>query len=130
MKKVSHKLLVEKEIIKTDSFAQKGQKIILKEKNINHFIRMDTITHLMCDCYLTTVYTENGCNYVIAKLLKEFELELSSYGFVRVNRNTIINILHIVRYKNLGNRTVLLTNGVLIDISRRGMARLKEAIGL
>ena len=124
-------LIDKKEVVQIDySKQQKEKKIILKEKCINHFIRLDTITYLMCDCYLTTVHTDTGDSYVIAKLLKEFEEELTPYGFVRGNRNVIINITHIRSCRNSGTRRVQLTNNISIDISRRGMGRLREAVGL
>jgi DNA-binding LytR/AlgR family response regulator len=129
MEKELHKQTMEKEIIKSHIFLQNDQKIVLKEKSINHFITMDSVTHLICDCYLTTVHTSAGSKYVISRLLKDFETDLGEYGFVRVNRNTIVNTLHVVSYGNGGNRMVSLSNNITISISRRGMARLKEAIG-
>jgi len=123
------KTLIEKEIIKNPDYIQRSQKVVLKEKGRGQFIKMDTITHLICDCYLTTVYTTTGTNYVIAKLLKDFELELSAYGFVRINRNTIINSSYVQSYRSAGNRSVTLSNGEILQASRRGLVKLKEEIG-
>lgn len=109
---------------------QKEKKIILKERSANHFIRLDSITHLICDCYLTSVYTHEGDVIVVAKLLKEFEEELLPYGFVRGNRNVLLNITHIKSCRNCGSRSVMLSGNVSIAVSRRGMGRLREAVGL
>lgn len=107
----------------------KGLKIVLKTKSVSHVLLMEEVTHLICDCYLTTVYTTSGQKIVISKLLKEFEEELSCFGFVRVNRNAMVNTQHVACYENGRKRAVVLSNKVSIDISRRGLARLKEAFG-
>lgn len=119
----------ELETVQVGISPQNDQKILLKEKNVNHVLNVKAITHLVCDCYLTTVFTTSGHTYVVAKLLKEFDLELKPYGFVRVNRNTVVNVQHVVSYGSIGNRMVTLSTDVQICISRRGMARLKDIIG-
>jgi len=117
-----------KQTIKDNYDIQKGKKILLKEKSINHIIDLDSITHLVCDCYLTTVYMVTGEKYIVSKLLKEFEIELIDYCFVRVNRNTIINTSHVLSYGKGKCREVCISNNVIINVSRRGMARLKGVI--
>lgn len=107
---------------------QKRKKIILKEKSINHIVEMNRITHLVCDCYLTTIFIESGTQIIVSKLLKEFEQELTSFGFVRVNRNTMINTMHVINYRKGKNRIVHLSDNTLINISRRGMIHLKEVL--
>jgi two-component system LytT family response regulator len=107
---------------------QKRKKIILKEKSINHIVEMNKITHLVCDCYLTTIFIESGSQIIVSKLLKEFEHELTNFGFVRVNRNTMINSMHVMNYRKGKNRIVHLSDNTLINISRRGMIHLKEVL--
>lgn len=116
--------------IQSSVSSQKGQKIILKTKNISHILNMEEVTHLICDCYLTTVYTTSGKAFIVAKLLKEFEVELNDFGFVRVNRNAIVNVLLVASYENGRKRVLALPNKTIICISRRGMARLKEVVEL
>lgn len=118
-----------KEIITSDyAKSQKERKIILKERNSHHFLSLDVITRLECDCYLTTVFTNSGQTYVVAKLLKEFEDILTPHGFVRVNRNAIVNSTYVRSYSNAASRIVHLTTDEMVNVSRRGMSRLKEVL--
>ena len=49
----------------------------------------------MCDGYLSTVFLVEGKLFCVAKLLKEYKEDLSEYGFLRVNYNTLLNPKHI-----------------------------------
>ncbi|MBN1990562.1 MAG: LytTR family transcriptional regulator DNA-binding domain-containing protein [Bacteroidales bacterium] len=104
------------------------QKIVVRTKTVSHVLSIKDITHLVCDCYLTTVYTKTGEHLMVAKLLKEFEQELEGCGFVRVNRNTMINVVHVTSFATGRKRTVQLSNSTSFVMSRRGMGRLKEHI--
>lgn len=108
--------------------SQKEQKIIVRAKSVSHILNMTEVTHLICDCYLTTLYSKSGGSVMVAKLLKEFDDELRDYGFIRVNRNAMVNVLHVVSIANGRRRLVTLSNNATIEISRRGMARLKESV--
>lgn len=101
------------------------QIIVLKEKKTTHYVEINQITHLTCDCYITTIFTDNGEKVVVSKLLKDFEAELEQYGFIRTNRNAIINHRYIKRYERGGNRTVYLRNNITLKASRRGLMKLK-----
>lgn len=112
----------------TSSSFSSEQKIVVKTKTVSHILIIKDITHLVCDCYLTTIYTKSGECFMVAKLLKDFEQELADFGFVRINRNTMVNIIHVTSFANGRKRTVHLSNTSSFIMSRRGMGRLKECI--
>ena len=107
---------------------QRGEIIILREKTTTHFVELEHITHLTCDCYLTSVYSNDGEHIVIAKLLKDFENDLEKYGFIRINRNTIVNYFYIKIYERGGNRMIHLRNNITVKTSRRGIIKLKTLL--
>lgn len=100
---------------------QKGQKVIIREKSEIKFIDMEFITHLSCEGYLTTLHTIDSTNFIVTKLLKEFEYELTDFGFIRVNRSTIVNMAHVSKISNKGKRLIELANNEIVPISRRRM---------
>ena len=96
------------------------RKITLKEKGVIHLVEIDNITHILCQGYLSTVYTTNNGNITVSKLLKQFEEELSNMGFMRINHNAIVNCLYVDKIKRGTKRTITLSNNhVEIKISRR-----------
>lgn len=107
---------------------QEGEIIVLREKNTTHFVEINNITHLSCDCYITSIFTNDGEKVIVAKLLKDFEIELDKYGFIRTNRNMIINYTYIKGYERGGNRMVYLRNGTSLKASRRGITKLKNLL--
>ena len=113
-------------IIEKNYSCQSDKKLVLKEKNTIKQIDMDKITHLMCDGYLTSVYTIDNKTITVSKLLKKFEIELSQYGFIRVNHNALVNVHNIVEFQKGYKRCIILSNKKEVKVSRRKLCLLKE----
>jgi len=79
--------------MKWDCSNQKGKKILVSEQKRNYFLNADDITYILCDGYVSTFYiTDETKKYPTSRLLKHIEKELEQYGgFIRINRNTLIN---------------------------------------
>lgn len=105
--------------MKRDFNCQNGRKIKIVSKSKTLFFEIAEITHIECDGYLSTVYSLNSQPFVVAKLLKLFERELSDYGFLRVNKCTLVNLLHVKEYSSGKERILTLKNDIKINISRR-----------
>jgi len=73
----------------TDYTKQIGKKIALN----SHYIDISEIIYISCDSYICTIYLKDE-KISISKQLKCFENELSEFGFIRINRSTIINLFH------------------------------------
>ena len=89
-------------------------------------ISFDEITHITCDGYICNFYSEE--EKIIAtqtKLLKEYETELVKYGFIRVNRSTLINT-NKIKTIDLQNRKVILANDSEISISFRKLSSFRQ----
>lgn len=105
--------------MKADFSRQENKRITIKTKTKTDFVMLKTITHIECDGYVSTVNTIDKGPFVVARLLKSFEIELADYGFLRVNRSTIVNLAHVEGYRSGKNRTLELVNHIKIRISRR-----------
>ncbi len=106
--------------------SQRNNKVVVKEKSISYQVYIERITHLTCESYITTVHTIDSEKIVVSRLLKHFEIELAEYGFLRINRNTVVNGKNILNYRNGGEACVMLLNNEKIKISRRKLHLLKE----
>ncbi len=97
---------------------QNDKKVILKERNVFTQVDMKRITIIVCEGYLSTLYFLNDQKPIsVSRLLKDFERELSPYGFFRVNRNTIVNINNVYSFK--GNRILTMIDNHKIFVSCR-----------
>ena len=104
---------------------QNDYKIRIKEKSQISFIDISEILYFQCEGYLTTIYLVNKTSIDVAKLLKEFEDELTKFGFLRVNHHTLINIRYINHLKICKQQRLIFINDIEIKISRRKFHLLK-----
>lgn len=102
-----------------DFAIQNDKKIRVNTKTKTIFIEISKITHIICDGYLSAIYTIDSDLYIVSKLLKHFERELEEFYFVRANRSTLVNLLHVKEYNSGLNRSVELVNNIKIGVSRR-----------
>jgi two-component system LytT family response regulator len=102
--------------------------ICLKSKEKIKQIKLENIVLLLCDSYITYIYTINNSREVVCKLLKELEEDLSPYGFIRISRNTIINLKHLDEL-NLQKNTIRLSNSQEVKLAKNRINCIKSALG-
>jgi two-component system LytT family response regulator len=112
--------------MKNDFTFQKGKKIAIQQRSIIHWCEIERIIYLKCDCYLTSVILCGGEKITVSKLLKNFEMELEDFGFVRANRSFLINMAYVKKFLGGTKRIVELTNGEVICVSRRNVFKFKD----
>ena len=105
---------------------QRDKKVVAKDKNVSRLVDIEKITHLTCESYITTVHIINNEDITVSRLLKYFEIELAEYGFLRANRNTIVNAKNVSGFRNGSEGYIVLVNGEKIKISRRKMHVFKS----
>ncbi len=105
---------------------QNNKTIILKGKGVIKQIKIDEITHIKCDSYLSTFYySDNRKPEIYSTLLKEIEKEVGDLGFIRINRNELINMRFINYIKSKQQRTIYLDNKTEFHVSRYRWRSLK-----
>jgi two-component system LytT family response regulator len=105
---------------------QSEYKITIKVKDGLQLIPINTITHITCDSYLSTIHLINEKQkFFVTKLLKEFENELADKGFIRVNHNAIANIRCIISF-NKKNRYITFLNNEQCCVSVRKIKNIKD----
>jgi two-component system LytT family response regulator len=104
----------------------KNEKITVKERDTVRFIETANVTHITCSGSLCTIHSTCEKSISICKLLKHFEEELASSGFVRVNHNTLVNFNHIANIKLGKYRKLILADNTEVKISRRKMYKVYD----
>lgn len=86
-------------------------------------IRIDVIGDLI------TVELSNKDKIFVTSNLKCFEHKLYKMGFVRINRQTLVNLFYVSSIKMRKGLRFLIVDGEELAITRRRWAHVKEVLG-
>lgn len=112
-----------------DFSKQKHKKLAIIEKAQTNVVCCDEITHLDCNGDLVFVFHVNkNSPYSYTRSLKEIECELAGFGFLRINRNRVVNMQHVVNL-NAKRRELRLANEVTLLVSRRKWQIIRDFFG-
>jgi two-component system, LytTR family, response regulator len=99
------------------------------QDNKVEFIKLKDIICILADDNYCQFYLKNGEKKIHYKNLKEFEDMLSDLDvFMRINRNTIININEIKEYSKGDPTIIKLSNQLEFEISRRRKTEINEKL--
>ena len=103
--------------------------IILSTSKGRYFFHPEEIVRLEASSNYTNIYFSNKKKMITAKVLKEFEVMLEPFGFVRTHRTHLVNRQHILCITPDNN--IIMKDSSVAEISRRmksGVMRtLKQA---
>jgi two-component system LytT family response regulator len=71
------------------------------------------------------IYIDKEDRITCSKLLKSFENELATYGFIRIHHNTLVNARYIQQVNNR-KKEILLTNNIKLKVSDRKWIEFKK----
>jgi two-component system LytT family response regulator len=92
------------------------------------FVMVKDIIRCEADNTYSTFYTIDKRKIVVSKTLKECELILTGFPFFRIHNSHLINLDYIVEYKRGEGGSVRMTDGSLLDVSRRKKEQLMFAL--
>ncbi|MDQ3015519.1 MAG: LytTR family DNA-binding domain-containing protein [Bacteroidota bacterium] len=93
------------------------------------FVLMDDIIYLEAESNYTSIYLQSDPRIIVSKVLKDFEELLPSNKFIRIHHSHIINLNHLRKYLKGEGGQVEMSNGKMLDISRRKKEEFIRAIG-
>jgi two-component system LytT family response regulator len=76
------------------------------------------VVRLEASSNYTHIFCKNGKKHTVAKLLKDFEEQLSGAGFFRSHSSHLVNLSHVVRYIRGDGGYLFMSDGVQIEVSR------------
>jgi two-component system, LytTR family, response regulator len=103
--------------------------VFLMINNSYQFIKINTIQKITSAGNYSEIFTTNKVKGLVLKSMKEWELRLPENHFVRVHRNSIINLEfvdHIEEWFNYAYQVYIKSNDKPIIMSRRYAALLKD----
>mgnify|MGYP000277123618 CR=1 FL=1 len=96
---------------------EEGEKLILSLHDSFQVINLSELMYCESDKGYTTFYCDNGKKHMASKTLKEFEEQLSGFGFIRPHQSYMLNLKYIDKYDKSGE--IHLKNGKVIPVSSR-----------
>jgi two-component system LytT family response regulator len=93
------------------------------------YIDTNKITRISADSNYSQIYLENGKKLTSSKTLKEYELLLPESVFFRVHSAHLVNLQFVERYMRGDGGTLMMSDGMVIEISRQKKKALLERLG-
>ena len=104
------------------SYLEKGidnSKIALPMADGLQFVNRNEIVRCEACGNYTKIYLQENRTYMVARTLGEYEELLSPYNFLRIHHAHLINLDHIEKYVRGEGGYVIMSDGAVVDISRR-----------
>lgn len=103
------------------------QRLAVATTEGTHFIPLADLLRIEAASNYARIFTRNGKPMLVSKTLKDLEESLPSNLFLRIHKSHLVNLLHI---KNLlPEQRLTLSNGEVLDVSRRRWAEVQLAVG-
>ncbi len=102
----------------------KKKKIVIKTREGECFLPVQDIIHISAEDKYTVIYTEHQ-HYISDCSLKEYEGQLTPYGFFRIHRKHLINMYH---HKIINGNNIVLSSGISLPISKRKITAYRSRL--
>jgi len=102
-----------------DSLKATDKKIVLRDNDSLHFVKVNDIIKCEADSSYTKVYLTGGKVLYISRTLKDYESLLAPFGFVRTHHSHIVNIHRIVRFDKNDGGCLVLESDLTAPVSQR-----------
>lgn len=106
-------------LLKNLSLPREHAKIALPTLNGYLFVQIKDILRCESDNTYTTFYTADKRKILVSRTLKDVEQMLEEHRFFRVHNSHLINLDYVAEYFKGEGGQVKLTDGAVIDVSRR-----------
>lgn len=97
-----------------------------KDDNL-HMIEIHEVTSVSKDEKTRRIMVYAKCGeYYLPSTISQIETLMVPYGFIKIDKNRIINLSQVESYNN----GILQVDGLTLIVSRRNRKRLRKALGL
>ena len=108
-----------KDLIASLNIKSKRERIPIPTMEGFQMVEVNDILFVEADGNYSKIHKKDNGLILVSKPLKETSKLLRSFHFVRIHRQTVVNINHIERYVKGNGGYLVLTNGKHLDVSRR-----------
>lgn len=94
------------------------------------YILIENIVYCEADSNYTHIVLKEGKSLLMSRPLKELDLQLRSYQFIRIHHSYLINPNHMLRYVRGNAGYVVMSNNKSLNVSRTRKQELMNQMGL
>ncbi len=95
------------------------KKIILKTAESIHLIKVYDIVRCEADKGYTEFFLRDGKKILVSKGLKDYDVMLSEFGFIRTHQSHLINLDYISSFEKSDGGYILMSDGSTVPVSSR-----------
>ena len=95
------------------------KRIPIPSNDTTQFVPVNEIIRVESQSNYSNIYFTSRPKLLVAKTLKDFEDQLLPFGFIRVHNSHLINLEHVIGYKNVDGGYIIMQGNEVIEISRR-----------
>lgn len=88
-------------------------------------VRLESIMYTECSGHTVIVHMRDQTALQMHGTLKAYEAEWSSYGFLRIHKNYLVNVRYIME---VGVRTIRLSDGTELDMGKNRRRKIAEMV--
>jgi len=110
-----------------DYSRQIGKKITTKGVQ-NICIDIEAIIYIQCHEGLSTLFLHDSIEAYDIKTLAAFEEEFAGMGFMRINRNTLVNGKYITKINTHRGKRMVYLGEIALKVSKRRMSLLRKVL--
>ncbi|MBQ4537184.1 MAG: response regulator transcription factor [Lachnospiraceae bacterium] len=99
-------------------------RLVVKAPDSEYVVDLKNIRYLSSEDKYTFIHGQEQC-FMDSSSLNEYEEELEEYGFCRIHRKYIVNMMH---HKSMGKKTIILDDGTELPLSRRREKEYREKL--
>jgi two-component system LytT family response regulator len=105
------------EALQNNILPNSKKRLVLKTHESVFVVELEQIIRCEADKNYTTFFLTSGKKIVVSKTLKEYEILLSAYNFLRVQQSHLINLDFIERYDKANGGIVVMKDGAEVPLS-------------
>lgn len=105
------------EALQNNISAQQKRRLVLKTQESVHVVDLDQIIRCESDRNYTSFHLTGNRKILVSKTLKEFEMLLIGYNFIRVQQSHLINLDFVDRYNKGNGGSVVMRDGSEVPLS-------------
>jgi len=104
------------------------KKIVIPTSDGMHVIRLSDIVRLESSSNYTTFYLNGQKNLLASKTLKEFDMMLEGYSFLRIHKSHLVNVNYLKKYVQTDGGYLILEDGSRIPVANRKKEQLMSLL--
>lgn len=105
------------EALQKNILPNEKRRLVLKTQESVHVVELDQIIRCEADRNYTSFFLRDDKKILVSKTLKEYEILLTGYNFLRVQQSHLININYVDRYDKKNGGAVVMKNGAEVPLS-------------